>query len=812
MISAASNPIAELLANPPFAMAYAEKERRLLPIFEERLQQYCDALPLFDRYIDRMRFSRGPYSSYLEVPYLPVSAFKEFELRCVPEDQVVRVLQSSGTTQSVPSRIYLDKPTAFRQTKALASIIMDVVGSQKRPYLVLDCSSVNQSGSALTARGAALRGFMPFASSVTYALVESKTGLSLDLEVLERFFEETRGQSVLLSGFTYIIWTEVVKKLQANGLRFQHPELTLFHSGGWKRLQQARVDKSVFAEGVAEVFGCEPASIRDFYGMVEQVGIIFVDCAAGNKHSPGFGEVVIRSLRDFGHARPGEAGLIEVMSVLPSSYPGHAMITEDMGVPLGFDTCPCGRGGLYFRFLSRVLHAEVRGCGDTFAAARELRAAQTELSPVVPLSSTSKNERTVVFRSAGANVALGDLRAHLLANFEECVGTPTGAIVALLDAAGRRMVSNEYAGIQGIAFLSGWLRRATTSKTLDIDLGNYVDALDSTVTRGGIQLRAAPRGLVCHWIAGNIPTLAVFSWALAALAKNASILRIPEGSWDTVQHLFRAIESASAEWGGGTYYGHDLLAHSALVHFESDNLGSQHAMSLAADCRVIWGGSDAVQAIFSYPRLDHCEDVVFGPKFSIAVVDRCAADDDSVLRPMIRGIVRDAIMFDQAACSSPQILFVEAGSTDLDRIGELVEREFQTAIRTGGTAISDSTAARIISARATYALTDDCSVRTPADLSYTVLMERGAKLRDAVQGRTLFLIGVDDLMKVISLLSAKIQTIGAAFGDRGRYASFAEAAAIQGVARIVKPGSMNLYEVPWDGMMPISRLIRWCRV
>jgi hypothetical protein len=64
---------------------------------------------------------------------------------------------------------------------------------------------------------------------------------------------------------------------------------------------------------------------------------------------------------------PGGEGLIEVMSALPTSYPGQAVLTEDVGVFLGVDDCPCGRLGKYFRFKSRVEKAEIRGCGDTLA-------------------------------------------------------------------------------------------------------------------------------------------------------------------------------------------------------------------------------------------------------------------------------------------------------------------------------------------------------------------------------------------------------------------------------------------------------------
>ena len=58
---------------------------------------------------------------------------------------------------------------------------------------------------------------------------------------------------------------------------------------------------------------------------------------------------------------------MEVVSVLPESYPGHALLTEDEGIVLGEDDCPCGRMGKYFKVLGRVKNAEIRGCSDTYA-------------------------------------------------------------------------------------------------------------------------------------------------------------------------------------------------------------------------------------------------------------------------------------------------------------------------------------------------------------------------------------------------------------------------------------------------------------
>ena len=101
--------------------------------------------------------------------------------------------------------------------------------------------------------------------------------------------------------------------------------------------------------------------------MVEQVGGIYMDCEKGFFHSPNFSEVIIRSPTDWRQCKIGEEGLIQTISILPTSYPGNSILTEDIGIIHGIDDCECGRKGTYFSIKGRIPKAELRGCSDTHA-------------------------------------------------------------------------------------------------------------------------------------------------------------------------------------------------------------------------------------------------------------------------------------------------------------------------------------------------------------------------------------------------------------------------------------------------------------
>ncbi|NRW45851.1 hypothetical protein DFH76_003201 [Clostridium beijerinckii] len=149
------------------------------------------------------------------------------------------------------------------------------------------------------------------------------------------------------------------------------PKIKILHSGGWKKLNAQKVEKKEFNRSVAEVFGTDPENIIDFYGMVEQLGVVFLDCEFGYKHVPDFGEIIIRDFSTLKEVEKGQYGFIEVMSGLTSSCPGQAILTEDIGEFIGVDDCKCGRKGKYFKFKNRVDKSETRGCGDTFAEKRD---------------------------------------------------------------------------------------------------------------------------------------------------------------------------------------------------------------------------------------------------------------------------------------------------------------------------------------------------------------------------------------------------------------------------------------------------------
>lgn len=362
--------IDEIINNEQFKCLQKDKEKKLLDILKLQIEENRKNENLNSMY-QKLGVNVNIINSLEEIPFIPVNMFKYFDLRTCSEENVVRILNSSSTTGNVPSKICIDKETSIRQSNGLISTLTNYLGSYRRPMLVIDSKEVNNRNETLTARGAAIRGVSSFGKSLTYVMDMIDGNLELNIERFKEFEAKYRDKDILVYGFTYIIWTRLIAVLKEKGISLSMPKIKLLHSGGWKKLNDQKVEKEEFNRIVAEVFGTVPENIIDFYGMVEQLGVVFLDCECGYKHVPDFGEIIIRDFSTLKEVEKGQCGFIEVMSVLTSSYPGQAILTEDIGEYVGVDDCKCGRKGKYFKFKNRVEKSEIRGCGDTFAEKRD---------------------------------------------------------------------------------------------------------------------------------------------------------------------------------------------------------------------------------------------------------------------------------------------------------------------------------------------------------------------------------------------------------------------------------------------------------
>lgn len=352
----------EIFKINPYSLSKDEKHEFLTKNLKYLTEHHYNKCYEYKKIIDSRDIKISNIKSYYEIPFLPVRLFKEFQLKSINIDEVAKTMTSSGTTGQEVSKIYIDKYTASNQTKVLSKIVSNFIGDKRLPMIILDTSTVIKDRIMFSARGAGILGFQIFSYDRIYALDEN---MNLNTEILKGFLEKYKGKDILLFGFTFIIWKHFLEKLKKCDIDIDLSNGILIHGGGWKKLINQSVTPEEFKNSLNEVCGIN--KIYDYYGMVEQTGSIYMECEYGHLHSSIFSDIIIRNPADFSVASVGEKGIIQVLSILPKSYPGHSLLTEDEGILLGEDDCLCGRLGKYFRILGRLKNAEIRGCSDTYA-------------------------------------------------------------------------------------------------------------------------------------------------------------------------------------------------------------------------------------------------------------------------------------------------------------------------------------------------------------------------------------------------------------------------------------------------------------
>ena len=369
--------IEDFYEHEPYDMDKTAKDKLLTRELLELTVFHRERCPAYKRFLDASGFNGNEVRTASDIPFFPVRLFKNIDLLSIPRENVFKTMTSSGTTGQRVSKIFVDKETAMIQQKVMLRILSDYWGKKRLPMLVIDSAETVRNRQMFTARGAAIMGLQTAARDIVYAL---NGDMSLNVGAVKEFLRKYSGQRFIMFGFTFIVWQHLYKAFENNDTvkcsvddeeialnikEYDFSDAFLMTGGGWKRLVSESISQEDFKSRMRDVFGI--GHFLDHYAMVEQTGCIYAECEYGHLHASNYSDVFVRDPLDFSVKGIGEKGIIQTVSVLPHSYPGHSLLTEDEGMILGEDDCPCGRKGKYIRIIGRLKSAELRGCSDTYA-------------------------------------------------------------------------------------------------------------------------------------------------------------------------------------------------------------------------------------------------------------------------------------------------------------------------------------------------------------------------------------------------------------------------------------------------------------
>jgi hypothetical protein len=297
-----------------------------------------------------------------EIPYLHVGIFKHTDLKTTgPGVSHERTLKSSATTTGVSSMISLDRRSSEQQARSTLAILKDFVGDKVRPLLVLDSAQSLRSRTDISARIAAAMSLRPLSSEIRFLLDNSDDPTSMKWDALTEIL--SRHDDLLVYGLTWLLWLSWGNADFPENVRraFEGKRIHFVHSGGWKKLEELSVDHATFDRALLRELSPK-SKVIDFYGLVEQVGIIYPMCEQGYRHVPAWADVIVRDPFTL-DSLVGKSGQLQLLNSLALGAPYHSVLTEDIGTLIKGD-CPCGRPGKRFLLEGRMARAEVRGCAN----------------------------------------------------------------------------------------------------------------------------------------------------------------------------------------------------------------------------------------------------------------------------------------------------------------------------------------------------------------------------------------------------------------------------------------------------------------
>lgn len=763
----------ELLNIEPYSLGKSEKKKLLTERLFELTRNHIVNCKEYANMLDSVSFDIDKAESYEDLPFLPVRMFKELDLKSVSDEEIVKTMTSSGTTGQRTSKIYLDRTTSSNQQKTMVKIVSHYTGSSRMPMIIIDSPSVLKDRNKFSARGAGILGFSIFGSKKIYALDED---MKLDVEGITAFLEQNKGQKIFLFGFTFMIWQYFYKelvRLKEKGVSFDLSNGIMIHGGGWKKLVSETVSPEEFHLRLKDACGLD--RIHDYYGMVEQTGCIYMQCECGHLHASIFSDVVARRPNDFSVCDYGEPGILQVLSTIPESYPGHSLITEDEGVILGEDDCPCGRKGKYFKINGRIAKAEIRGCSDTYVAnyKEEIKYKENHISEDV----LSK----VDFLVGGKEDVVGAQKLKVMKPFNDLV-------IDFLNVLSKELMTGETSKMYpDIVTLGFWVRKSSILARKEKFLKN-----DNLVGRG-VAFHIAP---------SNVPVNYAYSLFTGLICGNANIVRVPSRDFPQVTIINSAIAKVLSR---ENFVG--LKSYITLVRYER-NKNINDYFSAMCDVRIIWGGDDTITELRKSEIPTRATEITFSDRYSFIIIDSDAYLEISNKSKIAIDFYNDTYLNDQNACTSPKAIVWIGNRTDdakelfWKHIEEIVKSKYKYQIIQGIDKLS-----QLYLAASKYG--NVMKKETSDNIIYRVEVDKVSSELMNYRGNSgyFYEYDCDDISEIFDLCNdIRCQTISY-IGSNNVIKPLIDLG-VKGIDRVVPVGHTMDYDFIWDGYNLVERLTR----
>lgn len=327
----------------------------------------------YKKLLDNLGFHPDSLFSYQDlekIPPIPTLYFKHHYLLSLEKERYCVKATSNGTTGKNVSKIGLTTSDIYRGWKMVKHVFSyhGLWSHKFHRYIIFGYQPHrgNDRAIAKTAHGFT---FLSPALSKDYAIRWKKDGYQIDLDNLEqKLIKYAKGKIPIRTlgfpAYTYFL----LEQMKAKGIKLKLPKESIITiGGGWKSFYKEKVDKQQFYALVEEVLGVDNQHIFEFFGAVEHP-ILYTDCRQHHFHIPNYARVIIRNVETLEPVKPGEVGLVNLLTPMSKGTPILSVMTDDLGI-LHHERCSCGAPSMYLEILGRSGIEDIKTCA---AGAEEL--------------------------------------------------------------------------------------------------------------------------------------------------------------------------------------------------------------------------------------------------------------------------------------------------------------------------------------------------------------------------------------------------------------------------------------------------------
>jgi Acyl-CoA reductase (LuxC) len=402
------------------------------------------------------------------------------------------------------------------------------------------------------------------------------------------------------------------------------------------------------------------------------------------------------------------------------------------------------------------------------------------------------------------DLALDEIMDLIVATGERMTRDPDGILAQACEQMKRvspfdpGVLDRDYAGLGAL------LNRASMEAMVQHEFGgaDVLDGWRETVTGYGqnARVRAFPPRLV-HILAGNAPGVSVLSVMRGALVKGVHLFKLPSNDLFTATAVLRTMASVAP--------GHPLVRSFSAVYWRGGDTSVESHLFRAQyfDKLVAWGGEAALRSAKNYIGPGF-ELVAFDPKTSISMIGREAFASEATLAEVARLAGDDSTPYNQGACVSSRIQYVEGTPEQIDSYCTLLQQQLgveRPRCAAVGQAVTSELREQIEALRD---LEPDYRVWGRFDGRGIVI--RSEEPVDFYPDRKVVnVVPVPSLREAVRFANVATQTVGVF--PASRKAEVRDALASAGVQRVVTLGKAlgPGPGLPHDGFYPLHRFVRW---